>query len=142
MRNLESGQRRVMQKWQIFLNLYYKDQAMAFTSEEKQKIKTKIQAFLDRKRPEENIRHKIDLGCDIKGQSVLIYEIRSHPVHPEEKIYPAIAKATFNKSRKVWKIYWQRANMKWEVYPPRPMVDDLDLFFKEVEEDRAGCFYG
>ena len=32
--------------------------------------------------------------------------------------------------------------MKWNPYPPRPEVDDPDLFFKEVEEDRAGCFYG
>lgn len=115
---------------------------MAFTSEEKQTIEEKIQAFLDRKRPRKDIRHLVDLDCKIKGQSILIYEVRPHPVHPEEKIYPAVAKATYNKSRKIWKIYWQRANLKWEAYPPCPVVGDPDLFFKEVEEDRAGCFYG
>lgn len=115
---------------------------MAFSSEEKQEIEQKIQTFLDRKRPPEHIRHMMDLMCSIKEQSVFINEVRPHPVHPEEKIYPAVAKATFNRSRKIWKIYWQRASLKWDSYPPCPVVDDFSLFFKEVEEDRAGCFYG
>lgn len=115
---------------------------MAFTSEEKHEINRKIEAFLERKRPKPEIRHKIDLMCSIKGQSIFVNEVRPHPVHPEEKIYPAVAKATYNKNRKIWKIYWQRANQKWYPYPPCPIVGDLDLFFKEVEQDRAGCFYG
>lgn len=115
---------------------------MAFTSEEKRKIETQIQAFLARKRPPADIRHLVDLNCSIKGQSILITEVRPHPVHPEEKIYPAVAKATYLKSRRIWKIYWQRASLKWESYPPCPVVGDLDLFFTEVEKDRAGCFFG
>ena len=77
---------------------------MAFTSDEKREVDQKIEAFLERKRPAVEIRHMIDLKCSIKRQSIIISEIRPHPVHPEENIYPAVAKATYNKSRKVWKI--------------------------------------
>ncbi|WP_456403892.1 DUF3024 domain-containing protein [Thiolapillus sp.] len=32
--------------------------------------------------------------------------------------------------------------MKWHAYDPLPETDSLDTFFKTVDEDAYGCFFG
>jgi hypothetical protein len=41
-----------------------------------------------------------------------------------------------------WKIYWQRADMKWHAYPPHPEAVLFDEFLAIVDEDEHGCFWG
>lgn len=53
-----------------------------------------------------------------------------------------IAKTTWVKSRKVWRVFWQRADMKWHSYPPLPEVKSLQEFIDAVEVDEYACFYG
>lgn len=58
------------------------------------------------------------------------------------KVEHSVAKATYLKSRDVWRIYWQRGSLKWVSYEPAPNVDSLEAFLTVVEEDRFGCFWG
>jgi hypothetical protein len=101
-----------------------------------------MEAFLERERPPEDIRPKLDVGYKIEGQSIVIHEIRPHWIDPTKTIYPEVAKATFVKAKNHWKVFWLRANLKWDPYPPNPTVKTLADFVKLVEEDEHGCFWG
>jgi hypothetical protein len=53
-----------------------------------------------------------------------------------------IAKATYVKSTALWKVYWQRADLKWHSYEPTPQVGSIEKFLAVVDEDRYACFFG
>ena len=101
-----------------------------------------LEIFLDKVRPEEHIREKLDIAYKIVDQSIIIHEIRPRFDNPNEKIEPEIAKATFVKSKKYWKVFWQRADLKWHRYDPVPTVSQLSDFLKIVREDKYHCFWG
>jgi hypothetical protein len=50
--------------------------------------------FLTKRRPPEEIRHKVDLGWRHEGQSVVIYSIRPSWRDESQKIEEPAAKAT------------------------------------------------
>jgi len=54
----------------------------------------------------------------------------------------AVAKATYIKSRRIWKIYWMRADLKWHRYDPLAAVSTIDDLIVEVDRDPYGCFLG
>jgi len=62
--------------------------------------------------------------------------------NPKEKIEEPVAKVTYLKSQNLWKVYWQRADLKWHRYDPDPEVDSIADFIKIVECDEFGCFFG
>ena len=53
-----------------------------------------------------------------------------------------LAKATWVKSRQLWKIYWLRASGRWQSYEPRPEVASLEDFCRVIDDDEYGCFWG
>ena len=98
--------------------------------------------YIDQHRPPEDIRDKIDIGFRIENQNVEIFKIRPSWNDPKKKIKEPVAKATFVKSTRIWKIYWQRADLKWHRYEPIPEVDDIVDFLQIVDEDEHNCFWG
>lgn len=115
---------------------------MSFSEFEEKRYGKVVRAFIDRHRPPVQIRHELDLGYRIKGQSVEIFEIRPFWSNSSEKIEEPVAKATFIKKRKIWKIYWQRADLKWHRYDPDPEVDSIHEFLDILERDQYACFFG
>jgi len=101
-----------------------------------------IQKFIEKKRPPVEIRDKVDLGYSFEKQVLEIFEIRPRYDDPKIKIYPPVARGKFVKSRNIWKIYWMRASGKWELFSAQPEVETLADFFKIIEEDSYGCFWG
>ena len=101
-----------------------------------------MENFLERNRPPENLRHQLDVGYEIVGQTVSIYEIRPRPDSSKEIMHSAIAKTTFVKIKNYWQVYWQRANLKWNIYKPKPSVKTIKEFVELVEGDKYGCFWG
>ncbi len=102
-----------------------------------------VKRYVDGRRPPPHIRPELDLSYRVEGQSVEIFEIR--PVWrgaPGEKREHPIAKSTFVKSRGMWKVFWQRADLKWHSYEPQAEVQRLEDFLAVVERDEHGCFYG
>ena len=106
------------------------------------KIIEVLENYLDKKRPPEEMRHELDLAYKIDNQSVIIYEIRPRWDKPEEIIECEAAKITFVRSRKHWKIFWMRADLKWHSYKPKPSVKTIKDFIKVIDEDKYGCFWG
>lgn len=101
-----------------------------------------LEVFLDRVRPEEKLRDRLDIDYKIIGQTIIIHEIRPGYDNPKKKIEPKIARTIYVKSKRHWKVYWLRGNLKWYRYEPRPTVKDLKDFLELVIEDNYGCFWG
>ena len=101
-----------------------------------------MENFIEKIRPPEEIRKKVDITYKIENQSVIIYEVRPHWEKPGQMIESVIGKATFVKENKHWKIFWRRANSKWQSYKPKPHVKTLNEFVKIIDEDKNGCFWG
>lgn len=101
-----------------------------------------LENYINEIRPPENVRSKLDIAYKIDNQSVIIYEIRPLYNNPEIKIEENIAKATWVKAKGYWKIFWERADLKWHSYAPHPIAKTIREFVEVVAEDKYGCFWG
>lgn len=102
-----------------------------------------IKNFVEQKRPKEaSVREQLDIGYIYDGRSVEIQEIR--PQWNDASIINSysIAKATFIKSRNLWKLYWKRASGKWEPYEPQPEHTSISEVLQTIGEDTHHCFWG
>ena len=115
---------------------------MALNDIERRRIEKAVSAFVDKRRPAPHIRPKLDLGFRVSGQSVELFEIRPQWNRPEIKRENSYAKATFVRTRKIWKVYWKRADLKWHSYEPTPAVAAIEDFLAVVQKDEYGCFFG
>jgi len=116
---------------------------MALSEFEIKKAEKEVSAFVEKRRPPPSIRKELDLDYRIKGQSVEIFEVR--PLwrgKPGETIEHPVAKATYVKTQKLWKVYWQRADLKWHGYEPNPTASSLQEFLRIVDRDEYACFFG
>jgi len=115
---------------------------MAISEFEVKRCEREIQKFLDAQRPPAHIRNEVDFSYRIENQSVELFEMRPAWNNPEKKIEIPFAKATFVKKEKLWKIYWQRQDLKWHSYKPAPNVQYFEEFLSIVSEDANACFFG
>jgi len=115
---------------------------MAFNDLERKWIERAMEGFLKRRRPPPSIRPQLDIGYRIKGQSVELFSVRPRFRRPPERAEMPVAKATFVRTREVWKIFWMRADLKWHGYEPASAVGTIDKFLEVVERDQYGCFWG
>lgn len=115
---------------------------MALSEFETKRIEELASLCIEQLRPPEHIRQKVDISFRIQDQSVEIYEVRPQWQNPDRKIEVPIAKATYVKTTHTWKVFWQRADMKWHRYDVQSEVASLEDFFSIVKADEYGCFFG
>ena len=116
---------------------------MAISEFETKRLEKIVGAFIEKHRPAPHIRPELDLGFRISGQSVEIFEVRPLWRGKQGEIMEhPVAKATYVKSRELWRIYWMRADLKWHSYPPVPQVGSVEKFLVLVAEDKHACFFG
>ncbi len=115
---------------------------MSFTEFEHAKVVSVLDAFIEKRRPRPEIRHKVDLAYELEDQSVLIFEKRASWRDSSEIIREHVAKAIYVKRAEEWKVYWHRADGNWHRYEPVPVVLHIDEFCELVEEDKHGAFWG
>jgi len=115
---------------------------MAVSEFEIKRIEKIMEAHLEKNRPPVHIRNELDINYRIEDQSVELFEARPAFRGPDKKIEQPIAKATYVKREKEWRLYWMRADLKWHRYEPVPTVNRLEEFIRVIEEDAHGCFYG
>jgi hypothetical protein len=101
-----------------------------------------MENFIDQIRPPEKIRHQLDIGYKTDNQSIIIYELRPLWDNKAEKKEYNIAKASFVKADNAWKVFWQRADLKWHNYTIVPKVKTIHDFIELVKEDKHHCFWG
>ncbi len=115
---------------------------MSFDDLQKKRIEKSMNALLLKRRPPVEIRSKVDLTYIIEKLSVIIFEIRPQWDNPGKKIEIPISKATYVKSKNIWKLYWQRSDLKWHLYEPYPEAESFDEFLEIVDYDEFACFWG
>jgi hypothetical protein len=100
------------------------------------RVRRAMDAFMQQRRPPPHIRPKVDLVFRVSGQSVEIFEVRAvWRGPPDKKLESAVAKAIYVKARGVWRVFWQRRDLKWHSYEPRPEVKSVEEFASLVSED-------
>ena len=115
---------------------------MALSEFDNALVEVKVAEFVEKRRPPEELRGKIDLGFSIEDQSVVVFEIRPAFRQPDERIESPVAKTTFVKKTGKWKVLWRRADLKWHRYEPAAQVDTLEEFLAVLGKDEYGCFWG
>lgn len=101
-----------------------------------------VGAFLAKRRPSMEIRDKLDFRADIDGSDLIIVEVRPAFNDPSRTIHHPVAKATWIGARKVWRLFWMRADLKWHCYSPKPEAARISTILSEVDRDPHGCFFG
>lgn len=109
---------------------------------ERKRIEKAVATFVAKRRPPVHLRDEVDLSFRFDGRSVEIFEIRPRWDDPTERVEEAVGKARYLKSRNMWLVYWQRADLKWHKYEPVPEVSTVDAFLRLVDEDEYACFFG
>ncbi|MEN8199711.1 MAG: DUF3024 domain-containing protein [Thermodesulfobacteriota bacterium] len=115
---------------------------MAISEFEIKRIEKLVGDFVEKRRPDPHIRKQLDISFKITGQSFVIYEIRPQWDDPNKIIKEPIAKGTYVKSRKTWKLFWMRADLKWHSYPPFPESKSLEKILNVIDQDSNACFWG
>ncbi|MHB1014019.1 MAG: DUF3024 domain-containing protein [Desulfurivibrionaceae bacterium] len=115
---------------------------MAFNDIEQKRCERDLEKFMSSHRPPPHIRPELDLGYRITGHSVEIFEIRPDWRNPKEKIEHPVAKATFVRTKNLWRIFWMRKDLKWHSYEPHPETRNLETFLTVVGRDEHCCFFG
>lgn len=114
---------------------------MAISEFEIKRYEKIVGQYIEGRRPPEHVRDQVDLTFRIDGQSVIIFEIREIWNQRDKKVESPIAKATYVKKANLWKIYWQRADLKWHRYEPTAEVKTIEEFLEVVELDECFCFW-
>jgi len=120
----------------------YNFAAMAFSAAQSGQIASMMDDYIERNRPPEHIRPKLDIGWRFDKQTVYVFEIRPQWNNPSVTDHHDIAKATWVEQAKEWRVYWMRGNLKWNRYNPLPSIGNLQRFLIELEKDPSGCFWG
>jgi hypothetical protein len=115
---------------------------MAVSEFEIKRIERELKKFLEKRRPPADIRNEVDLNYRMEGQSIIIFETRPNWRDPNIIVEMPIAKTTYVKTKNIWKIFWQRADMKWHSYQPAPIVKSIEEFTQVVDQDLHHCFFG
>jgi hypothetical protein len=116
---------------------------MAFSETETSKILQTLETnFWSKHRPPTHMRDKIREGQRIEKQSVELFYVRPVFEMPGRTVEESISKITYVRTQKVWKIFWQRADLKWHGYPECPEVRSLDEALRVINKDKYHCFFG
>ncbi|HHZ68959.1 MAG TPA: DUF3024 domain-containing protein [Methylococcaceae bacterium] len=77
----------------------------------------------------------------LEDQVLYLFEVRPRWDEPNIKAETMVAKLWYIKKDKLWKLYWQRQNMKWHLYEGG-INKNLEPLLVQVNEDNYGCFWG
>ena len=114
---------------------------MAFGELELKRIEQTVGEFC-RKRSPAHLRDKLRLEYSVKGHEVIIFERRPKWDNPKEWTELPVAKLKFIRSANKWRLYWQRADLKWHEYPGQSSSDRINDLVREVDADPLACFFG
>jgi hypothetical protein len=79
---------------------------MTLSEFEEKKYEKIMKDYVEKHRPPVHLRNEVDLSFLVKGQSVELFEIRPLWDDKTKNIEVAVAKATYVKSQKIWRVYW------------------------------------
>ena len=114
---------------------------MAFSELELKRIEQTVGEFCRKRRPA-HLKDKLRLEYTVKGHEVVIFERRPKWDNPKEWIESPVAKLKFIRSANKWRLYWQRADLKWHEYPGLSSSERINDLVREIDADPLACFFG
>lgn len=114
---------------------------MAFSEIELKKIDNLV-GGLCKKRSPAHLRGTLSLEYRLKGHGVELFERRIHWREPNKMVEIPVAKIKYVRTANEWRLYWQRADLKWHAYDLLPSSKDLKELVDEVDHDPYACFFG
>jgi len=115
---------------------------MAFTEIEQWQNQKCLNWFLSAHRPPEHIRPQLDYCYQIDGHTVDLQEVRPDWKDKNTIRTTSFARVRFVRSASEWRLYWKRANGKWQSYEPHPTHRSLASALGIVHDDAYCCFFG
>lgn len=83
----------------------------------------------------------MNLAHRIEGQSVVVFAILPFWRDSAQRIDGPVAKATYVCTVHRWRIFWQRADLKWHSYHPHPEAVLFEEVLAIVDGDDHRCFW-
>jgi hypothetical protein len=115
---------------------------MALPESELRAVLKAVGAFVEKRRPRPEIRDKLDIRVHINGSEVLITEVRPAFHDKRKKQDTPVARIRWFNSRKIWRLFWMRSDLKWHAYEPYPEASRIATHLRTVDEDYHCCFFG
>jgi hypothetical protein len=114
---------------------------MAFAELELRRIARTVGEFCRRKSPLK-LRDQVRIEFRVERHEVLIYETRPAFRDPSHWVEHGVAKLRFVRTAGEWRLFWQRASLKWQGYEPLASSRDINDLLVEIDRDAHGCFFG
>ena len=114
---------------------------MAFAELDLRRIEQSVGALCRRRSPAE-LRDKVRMDYRVSRHEVLLYETRPAFRDPTRWVEHSIAKLRFVRTAGEWRLFWQRASLKWQSYEPLASSRDIGQLVAEVDNDPFRCFFG
>ena len=95
-----------------------------------------------RRRPPLHLRDQIREGQRLVGHTIELFYVRPAFRRPDHLVEQPFAKLQWVRARKVWKLFWQRADLKWHGYEPSPEAPTLTEALRIIDDDACHCFFG
>lgn len=114
---------------------------MAFSELDLKRIERIVGEFCRRRSPPE-LHDRVRIEYRVHRHEVLIYETRPAYREPSRWMEHGIAKLRFVRPAGEWRLFWQRASLKWQGYEPYPSSREMRDLIAEVDRDPHACFFG
>lgn len=114
---------------------------MTLTELDLKRIDNSVGALCRRRSPPE-LHDQVRIEYRVVRHEVLIYETRPAYREPSTWIEHGIAKFRFVRTAGEWRLFWQRASLKWQSYEPMASSREIRDLVAEVDRDPFGCFFG
>lgn len=117
---------------------------MPISEFEHARVERLLSRFCEEQGPPVHIRDQLRWGfrVDPDLQTVELFEVRPHFRLENKSVELPVAKASWVKKTKTWKLYWMRGNLKWTRYEPCPEAKTIEEVLRVVKEDAYCCFFG
>jgi hypothetical protein len=114
---------------------------MPFSEAERKKIDNFV-GGLCRKRSPAHLKDKLSLEYRVKGHEVVVFERRPRWDNASVSIESPVAKLKYVRTVNEWRLFWQRADLRWHGYQPLPASRELGDLIEEIDQDPCACFFG
>ena len=107
----------------------------------REEVENLLSAYCDKRVPPE-VRNKLRVGFQIRGNSVTLFEERPHFQDRTKLIEIVVAQFRYNPMSSRWILYCADRNSRWHEYleiEPSRSIEDL---LREVDRDPTGIFWG
>lgn len=114
---------------------------MALSEIEEARISKQLSAYCEARVPL-HVRNKVRMSFRISGHDVILFEERPAFQPPHDWHELPVAKFTYVRTRRLWRLYCLHRDLKWHEYRRLPAAGEFDILLREVDEDPTHIFWG